>query len=211
MMSGGTLAPAAIESFSCTAHLLQATGHSVQAETCLKSALETDPLSIERNTEVGCSAYYEKRYDAAIRGYREALQLDPRNDVAYYGLGRAYAQMQRYTEALDELKRAETMNGTAPPLVLAETGYVYAKSGRTADAQAMIRRLTAPNQPAWVDPYHLASIYMGLGDRTRALEWLAKAEDARSSFIPSVPDDPKWDAMRDDPRFKAFVRRLGFS
>ena len=79
----------------CATHLLESTGHCAEADNAIKRALADDPLSVPLNTELGCNAYYQHRYDEAIRGYREALILDSGNVVAYWGLGRTLNQQKK--------------------------------------------------------------------------------------------------------------------
>src|SRR5262245_64678298 len=106
-----------------------------------------------------------------------------------------------WKEALAALERSQTVNGVQPPIISAEVGYVYARSGRTADARRLVSELTAPGYPMFVDPYLVAIVYAGLGDNDAALQWLAKACDIHSTFITSMSAEPKWDALRSDPRF----------
>jgi serine/threonine protein kinase/tetratricopeptide (TPR) repeat protein len=205
----GTMLPRAIGMFSCAAHLLESTGHHAQADSELRHALAEDPLSVPMNTEVGCNAYYARRYDEAVRGYREALSLDAGNVVALWGLGRTLNQQKKYAEATAELATVDAADASQP-LIIAETAYGYAASGRTADARALLEKLNAMSKGTFVDPYLVATVYIGLDDKTRALESLEKAYEAKSSFMVSLAGEPKWDGIRSDPRFKDLVKRVGF-
>ena len=89
-------------------------------------------------------------------------------------------------------------------------GYAYAKSGRAADARAMLARLSAASRGVFVDPYFVAVVYAGLGDQAAVLDWLDKACDARSGFMVALGSEPKLDGVRATPRFQALVRRVGF-
>jgi len=85
--------------------------------------------------------------------------------------------------------------------------YVYAISGRTDEAIKIIKDLEGrPSRPASTDP-HIASIYVGLGDRDRAMSWLNKAYEAR--FNPSILMRPAFDPIRSDVRFQDLLRRIG--
>jgi serine/threonine protein kinase len=84
--------PGAIELFTCAAHLLESTGHGPEADVELRKALLVDPLSAALNAELGCGSYYRRRYDAAIQENLDALEFDPDNLLAFWGLGRAYGQ-----------------------------------------------------------------------------------------------------------------------
>ena len=202
--------PEAVEMFSCSAHLLESTGHGPEAEQQLRTALVSDPLSVPLNVELGCGSYYRRRYDAAVQENRDALELDPGNIVAYWGLGRAYGQKKMYKGALDELNKVEAKLGEAPSLIIAEIGYVQAASGHPAEARAILRKLDVLSAKEFVDPYLVAAIHMGLGDTPRTFEWLEKAFDAKSGFLVALSSEPKWDGVRSDPRFQSLMKRVGF-
>jgi tetratricopeptide (TPR) repeat protein len=48
----------------------------------------------------------DKRYDAALIHFKEASELDPKNQVARYYIGRVYKEQQRLTEAIAAFKDA---------------------------------------------------------------------------------------------------------
>ncbi len=50
---------------------------------------------------------------------------------------------------------------------------------------------------------------MALGDRDAEYAWLDKAYDDRAEWLLWLPIDPLYDGERDDPRFKAMVRKVG--
>ena len=54
----------------------------------------------------------------------------------------------------------------------------------------------------------MAIAYFALGDKDRGFEWLTKAFDQRSGFVYAAKVEPRFDGVRDDPRFKALVARL---
>ena len=60
-----------------------------------------------------------------------------------------------------------------------------------------------------MDPYFMATVYLGLDDKDRALEWLEKSYEARSTLMPSVSGDAKWNPLRSDIRFQTLLTRMG--
>ena len=58
-----------------------------------------------------------------------------------------------------------------------------------------------------VSPYSMAVVSAGIGDREQALEWLAKACDERSSGLARLKSEPRFNAMRSDPRFVDLAKR----
>lgn len=57
--------------------------------------------------------------------------------------------------------------------------------------------------------YLVASIYAALGDKDRAFAKLEKAFAERDYNLHRLKVDPLFDPLRDDPRFKDLVRRIG--
>jgi serine/threonine-protein kinase len=54
----------------------------------------------------------------------------------------------------------------------------------------------------------VAIAYFALGDKDRGFEWLTRAFDQRSGYIPWAKVQPSFDGIRSDPRFQALVARL---
>ena len=51
-------------------------------------------------------------------------------------------------------------------------------------------------------------MYQGLGDSNEALRWLERAYDERDVHMVFLGVDPKWDPLREDPRFIRLVNRM---
>jgi hypothetical protein len=59
--------------------------------------------------------------------------------------------------------------------------------------------------------YRLAEINAYLGDVDEAFQWLEKAYEYRTLWMPWVKVDPSLDALRSDPRFDQLLRRMGLT
>jgi hypothetical protein len=55
----------------------------------------------------------------------------------------------------------------------------------------------------------IAIIYAGLGDNDRALDWLEKAYQERSTGLLTLKVHPIFDGLRSDQRFRSLLRRIG--
>ena len=51
--------------------------------------------------------------------------------------------------------------------------------------------------------------YLRDGDKEKALQWLAKAYEVRSSWIATITYDPGLDSLRFDSRFQELIKRRG--
>ena len=85
---------------------------------------------------------------------------------------------------------------------------VYEKLGRHADAQAELAKLEAASGDA--DAYQYATIHAQWGDRAKALDWLDTAMRLRAPSFEQLKTDPLMDPLRQDPRFRAILRKLNF-
>ena len=199
---------AAISTFSCAAHLIEQQGQPRTAEEMLLRMRTYDPQSSVLTSELGCVDYYRGDYRTATRYYREAIQADPHSPVSYWGLGRTLVALHQPEEALEVLRAFKVHNGSQPPLISSEIGYALGTMGRKSEALEQERLLTQPHQSTYVDPYLIAVIYNGVGDRGAAFAWLDKAIEARSPFLISLPTEHKWDELRSDPRFQSIIQRV---
>ncbi|MDQ6786439.1 MAG: winged helix-turn-helix domain-containing protein [Acidobacteriota bacterium] len=209
LTEGDTIKLQSIETFSCAAHVLHVTGRASEADEPLHRALETDPLSISLNTELGCNSYFARRYDESISQYREALSIEPRNFMALYGLARSLNHQKQYQEAIGEIEKAKTFMPMFPPIAVAEEGYAYAKMGKREEAEKQLMTLDDISKKIYVDPFFMATVYLSLDDKDQTFTWLEKAYEAKSSLMPTIINDIKWNDLRGDARFQDLLRRIG--
>ena len=94
------------------------------------------------------------------------------------------------------------------PAILAEVAYVSGRENRRDEALRSIDQLRARGAQEFIDPYFFAIAQLGLGETDEAFRQLALAARARSSWIPSLPVDPKFSSLRADPRFLGLLALL---
>ena len=58
-------------------------------------------------------------------------------------------------------------------------------------------------------PYESAAAYLSIGDKERAIALLGEAVEKRSNCLIFLRNDPRWAAIRPDPRFAVLLRRVG--
>ena len=73
----------------------------------------------------------------------------------------------------------------------------------------MAVELTELSKRRYVEPYHIAVVYIGLEDTDRAWAWLERAYADRSFWLPYLKVDPRFDGIRGDPRYRDLLRRMG--
>jgi tetratricopeptide (TPR) repeat protein len=177
-----------------------------------KRALELDPISLVTNRDLAAAFYYARQYDQAIEQGRKTLELDPNFNLVHADLGVDYVQKSMYKEATAEFEKglAASPGNTA---YLSGLGYTYAVAGRAAEAHKVLDQLNELSKQKYVQPRLRARIYVGLGDKDKAFEWLEKAYDDRSigSGFGIINTDPTFDPLRSDPRFQDLLRRMNLA
>ena len=202
------LDPGDATSHSWYAQYLIATGRSDEALAESRRAIELDPLSLWINAGFGSRLYWARRFDEAIAQCRKTLELDPAYYPARRSLALAYSQQGAHEQAVRELER-DGPGSASTPSGLADLGYIYARAGRSKDAHEVITELTNRSAREYVTPYALALVHAGLGENSRALEWLERAGEERSPRLVFLNVEPTFDGLRGDPRFAAVRRKLG--
>lgn len=185
---------------------LSAMGRHEEALRQAERARELDPLSLIINTWVGLRHYFAGRYDVAIEEYGKALELGPDFAPAHWHLGWALEQTERYEEAISEAQKAIAISG-GNPLYMASLGHAYAKAGDHEEARVVLRRLEQESATRHVSAYHVAVIYVALGEMDEAFRWLDRAYEERSPWVGYLRVDPRVDDLRADPRFDALLQK----
>ena len=169
--------------------------------------LETDPLSTQILTDIGTCYYWSHRYDQAKQQFHKPLDLDPAFPPTLNYLAATYAVKGQYANAvriLDDFKESQGIF-----LGSGLRGYVYAKSGKRAEALRIINELNEQSKHGYVLPESYAFVYAGLGDKDQAIAWLQKSCDQSSLYLQSLKVEPMFDELRSDPRFTEVVRCVG--
>jgi tetratricopeptide (TPR) repeat protein len=172
-----------------------------------RRAMELDPLSPLIQNDAGIPLVCRSEYEAAKQQNRKALELDPNFAPAQWGLGWASIMEGNLSEAILELEKGRAMAPT--PLVMGWLGFAYAASGDRAKAQAVLHELNQTSSGQFFSEFSVASVYLGLGDKERALDLLQKAYEARSQWMIFLKVDKIFDSLRSDPRFIALLKKVG--
>lgn len=95
------------------------------------------------------------------------------------------------------------------PAIIAILIRAYAHAGRRADALRLLAELKRRRQAGYVTPAAFVNAYLGLDEYDEAFAWLAQAHQEQSNSLQFLKVQPFYDPIREDPRFKDLVRRVG--
>jgi eukaryotic-like serine/threonine-protein kinase len=158
-------------------------------------ALSLDPLSPIVNTNYGLTLMVAHQYPEAIAQFNHLLQRDPSFLPGHYYFSQVYATTGRYADAITEMQKVSTLKGSTI------TGSF------TLDAQGFVKLMTNPAITA--APSTIAFTYALAGDRNKAFEYLDKAYAEQDSEIMACIRFPAFDSLHSDPRWAAFMSKLG--
>jgi tetratricopeptide (TPR) repeat protein len=139
---------------------------------------------------------------------KKTLEIDPGFPNAHLFLGMCYEQQRRFGEALEEIRKSRELSG-GNLLMIGSLGHAYGSAGLKAEAEAVLDEMRELQKERYVAALDFANVYAGLKDRERALEWLERAYEERSAWLVWINCDPRLDWLRDDPRFRAVLRKMG--
>lgn len=190
-------------------HVLSQTGDHAESRMMARRARELDPFWAMTFALSATMAFQARDYAAALEYGRQAVAINPESWVGHINLAQVLAELGEYDIALAAFDRAERTSG-GNVKSLAFRAHALARMGRAEEARAVIAALESRSRERYVPPYATALIYVGLGEHDAALEWLERAFEARDIHLVFTTVDPRWDPLRNDPRFQSLLDRCHF-
>ncbi|MDX2044080.1 MAG: protein kinase [Acidobacteriota bacterium] len=176
----------------------------------IKLAAEIEPLSMPISVDWGLYLFFARQFDEAIAQFQKTLRFDPNNTNALTFMSAAYEAKGDYQQAVnayleflrirnrkpEEIETVKTTFGQQ-----GVTAYWRLKLGRlqplveSGDSSSMIRA---------------AYLHSSLGETDNAINLLEEAYKKRFYALWYLKVDPRYDKLRDDPRFADLLKRVGF-
>jgi len=216
---GRELQPSAADLPLSLAHLLSNLGRHGEALDEVRRARALDPASSILWSLEGQFLFMARRYEDALAHMDAMVKIDPRFSTGHVMRVYPLLALARYDEAVRECDEVMELRRRLDPLeriypwAVALKGYALGRSGRHAEAEIMLAHLRneARNDTAgeaYVTPYGEALILHAMRRDHEALERLTAAVDRREHRVTFLGVDPKWDALRSWPEFRALLSRV---
>lgn len=184
--------------------LLSSMGRHSEALEQSRIAEVLDPLAEGITVHRGMYFYLARRHEEAEGQLRKVLFQMPDSDFAKWALGMTLTARGRYDEAIATfLGRKVSSRGTNWGL-----GFAYGLAGRKEEARKVLAFLLEKQKSQFVPPAMIAAVYIGLGEKDKAFEWLERACAEHGLFLDQIRVHPIYDPIRNDPRFDSLVRRI---
>jgi len=173
-------------------------------------AQSLDPVSSIIVRDVAVIHVYRRDLDAALDQCDHTIELNPHFSLAYLTLGFIQEQRKDFDEAVAAYQRAIALSPQTPRMhtALART---YALSGRRKQAIAILRKLEDLAGSRYVSPFEFAVIEFALEHPDAGFTWLNKACQDRAFELLTIKVDPRFDALKDDPRFASVTQQMGLA
>jgi DNA-binding winged helix-turn-helix (wHTH) protein/tetratricopeptide (TPR) repeat protein len=204
------------------------------AEQAFREAARNDPEYVDAHFNLCVTLAARGEFDEALEVFEETRALDPVDFDLHPGEGTLYLRARRYEEAVAKYREVLRFHDSPP----AQWGILWASAARGdwKEATSVLRpMLHLGPRPAGVpateeefrdlfrrletvvltsrdqgtlDDYHVAAYYSMRGDRELAFAALDRAFASHSVAVGYLLVDPRFDALRDDPRYAPLAARI---
>lgn len=188
--------------------LLFALGRNDEGDAMITRAHQLDPMSSIISQNLAQTYRRKGDHKAAIELCQKIIDLDPNFPGGHFVIAWSYLKTGRNDEAIAEFQKSVELIGRNSS-TFGELGAAYALSGRTKEAQAMLKKLEELYRKKEAEGKDIAIVYASLGDKDKAFEWLEKDLSARTVSLPEIRWSAGWELLRDDPRYKDLLKRMG--
>jgi len=201
------LNPSDATAYDGLADWLMCQGRTEEALAWAKRGRELDPLAVSGDS-IGFILFQARRYDEAMQELRGALGVRADDAAALWYLGTVLIANRQPEEAIPILEKAVSVSDRSPG-VIGVLVRAYAHAGRRQDALRLLGELKRRKQAGYVPAAAFVNAYLGVDDRDQAFVWLEHAYQEQSNILQHLKVHPYFDPLREDPRFKDLLRRVG--
>ena len=174
-----------------------------------EAALDFDPFSLQINTNLATTYFLRGEYERATSHLKRTSELEPHYMPTVFVQGCVYIQQGRLADAIEQFQSIYKLDDEAY-LALGFMGHALALSGQRAEAETILNVLEEISQRRYVSPYSMLVIHLALGPEERVFELLERLYEERNEWSVWLKVSPELRTVRNDPRFKALLRRIGF-
>ncbi len=196
------LSPANPTANDLLARVIVYMGRIDEAERQAREAVELDPLSVAAQFNLARVLFYAGKLDEADAAGRKTAELQP--SAASNRRWQVFVAVQRH-QGQAALREAQLEPDAA--FRRFELTLAYDLLGDREAADAELVNLIANSRDRL--SYQIAQVYAIRDDADKAFEWLQIAFDNHDGGMLSLAVDPWLRGLRDDPRYKNLVAKVG--
>ena len=205
VMRSYELDPDFAEGYHFRAKMLNAYGRHEEAIELEKKAMELDPF--ERPFAMGLVLLEARQFDAAIDDIRSRLEADPQDLGLHWMLTECYRRKGDLKEAAKEWEKSELLSGNKEEAM--NVHRTYEKGGYSALLVRQVSKFKKKSATQYVSPFQFALQYAQLGRREETIAMLEEEFQQRSPYLLFIQNDPAYDFLHSDPRYRSLIKRVG--
>ena len=197
-----------VPAYAVRAALLRISGRSDEALKVCREALALDPLSFPVNLQLAACFHAARDFKRSVDQCWKLLTLTPRFSPAQILLALAYEQLGMYDESIVEFQNAQRCAGFQAAIISGLV-HVLTAGGRKREAEEALHELWKQSRNGYVSDYWQAVVCVGRRQFAQAASFLEDAASHRDTALLWAKADPRFDPMRDDPRFQNVLHAMG--
>ncbi len=190
--------------------LLMAETRWEEALSHIEKAVELDPFSQVTNL-IHIFFYEAKRdYRSGLALAQRAAELNPDDPSLRMELAWFYGKLKMFREARSEAMRGSELAKGAFPL--AETGaraILAYLEGSSREVKILLPELKAHIGETFTAVRFIADLHFYLGEKDEGFEWLERCYRRKEFDLFYIKSNEFLDGVRSDPRYVAFLGKLG--
>ncbi|HEV2065116.1 MAG TPA: hypothetical protein VGS00_11270, partial [Thermoanaerobaculia bacterium] len=186
---------------------LSAAGRFEQSFEEIRIARRLDPMDIMIRSDEGQAQSFAGNDERAIALLRQTVELDPKFSLAHIYFGLAALGGGDFSTAIAEAEQAKSLEKGDPNAIVLY-GNACARAGRAEEARRALGQLEELVRTQYVDSFAFAFLYVGMGQKEKALDALEKAYEERSPRLVFLRVMRAFEPLRNERRFQSLVLRL---
>jgi tetratricopeptide (TPR) repeat protein len=193
------------ESYYFRACVLDAMDRHAEAIEAATRSVELAPY--QRPSALAEMYFLDRQYDAALSELRLRLEAQPNNVSLLFVQSDTWRRKGNYKEAMDAWQRMLVASGDAE--TARQARLAYEKGGWRGFIRWQLRLRERQAKSKYVSPVELANYHAQLGEREQTLALLEEGYRQRATDMRWIQQDPAYDFLNADPRFRAILKRIG--
>ncbi len=156
------------------------------------------------------------RFDEALLQTKKLNELFPNEQRFHDDKSLIYTDQGKYDQAVEEHLLGLKANKNSKPENIAKLKEAYEKGGwdgfgrmRQEIRLEELNAKQAKDPSGYVKSIDYVHAYAWGKDKDKTIEYLNKAYDERERQLTELKVNKTWDFVRDDPRFKELVKKVG--
>ena len=180
-------------------------GDADKVKRALETANRLDPLNAEMADWGNWALFMVGESGAARDWVEQKMRQHPDIGLVFSGAGVGASIAGDHARAVKLAERGVELDGSAVALIM--LAHAYGHAGSKDKVLPLLEK--AGRAEGFACPYESAAVHLSIGDKERAIALLGEAVEKRSNCLIFLRNDPRWAAIRTDPRFALLLRRVG--